>query len=585
MAIERLQVILELVTGNYKREAAQAATATGGISRAASGVTGALKSMIGPAAIGGAVVGLVNMAEKAGENADRLFDLAAQTGLSTDALQEYEFVAKTAGANTEVFSDAVKAIIKNLSEAAGGTGAAADAYETLGIKVLDSSGKLRSAGDITDEVFLKLAGMEDITQRNALAQDIFGKKWEETISVLDLGSDAIAGLREEGKKGVISQEALRNADKFREAWAKLQAILGPKLFEALGNIAPALTEIAEGAVDAFDAMEPLIDALGFVAQKFGEANDAIDAGRESPSEWAQRWAIASDIGKGYIFGVVGALGALFDEENVVKDNTVDLSTKFDNARNAAHLLALNTNDELIPALSGAVRPIDNVRNAQQKAADATRNHVDQIVALTTRLAAAINPAIGTYQALQDLEQAHQDAKDAAAEHGSKSEEAAFAQLVLAEKIAIAEGALAQFGLNAESSVSAIADALGITEDAARTLLDTLGLLDGLSIEMQLVLRQVNLLEEGVIPEGQGISRGTTTTVTASGPFHQGGIVPGRRGEERLILVQGGETVLPINWGGSNITRNGPTINVSSPTNNLRQDLQYAALLANIATLN
>jgi hypothetical protein len=573
MAIERLQVILEMVTGNYQREAKQAATATGGISQAASGVTGALKSMIGPAAIGGAVVGLVTMAETAGENADRLFDLAAQTGLSTDALQEWEFVAKTAGANTETFSDAVKAVVKNLSEAAGGTGAAADAYETLGIKVLDASGNLRSAGDITDEVFEKLAGMENITQRNALAQDIFGKKWEETISVLDLGSEALANMRKEGRSAVISQESLRNADKFRETWAKLQAILGPKLFEALGNIAPALTEIAEGAVDALEAFEPLIDALGFVAEKFGEANDAIDAGRESPNEWAQRWAIASDIGKGYIFGVAGALGALFDEENRVRDNTAIITGQITDSW-------ATTGAKFKPIAGDIIGLIDRQGTAMSNAAKAANNQRTAMINLANAQADLLDPVANVLRLQEELATAQETLTELQANGETPARDLALAQIEVEQamlRLNAAGAALSPDQIQAFAQL--LITQFGQSEEQALRTLEALNLLDGWTGTASFILNMNEVVSRGG-------SRTTTNLPQGVFEFHEGGVVPGPRGSEQLILAHGGETVLPTHkpsW--QNVTKNGPTIVVQSPTNNLAQDLQYAALLANIATLN
>lgn len=514
MASERLQVILELVTGNYKREAREAATATGGISNAAGGVTSSLKSMIGPAAIGGAVVGLVHMAEKAGENADRLFDLEAQTGLSTDALQEWEFVAKTAGANTEVFSDAVKAVIKNLSEAATGTGAASKAYEILGINVLDASGKMRSAGDITDEVFTKLAGMEDITARNALAQDIFGKKWEETISVLDLGTDALASARGEAHElgAVVSGDSLRGADKFREAWAKIKTQLSGKFLEILGNMGPTLTAIAEGFADVLKEAEPLIDGLGNIATGFSEMQEAGEdwSGSTNPllagfGEFISEVGIMTLVTGNY---TTAANAAADVSDQRLNPSIKDVGEKADEAGKGVKFMADATKDDLVPALSGAVGPIDTYRSAQQRAADSTAAHRDALIGLTSRLIAQLSPASAAYQALKDLRDAQDEAREAVEKFGPKSEEAAAAQLELAESTAEAEAALLRLG-GVEGVISALSDTLNISREAARELLVELGLLDGKTFETTHVLNlrtrgDIEALERGVIPEGVGL---------------------------------------------------------------------------------
>lgn len=571
MAIEKLSVILELVTGNYKKEAREAADATGSIGSRAKTVTGNLTTMIGPAAIGGAIVGLGKMALAAGENADRLFDLQAQTGLSTDALQEWEFVAASAGAKQEVFSDAVKAIVKNLSEAASGTGAASDAYKTLGIDVLDGAGNIRAAGDIADEAFEKLAGMENISERNALAQDIFGKKWEETISVLDLGSEAISNLRDEGKRAIISQESLRNADKFRETWAKFQAQIGPKLNEVLGDIAPALTEVAEAATDALDAAEPLIDVISFLAEKFGEANDAIEQGRDSPSVWAQGLAIAADIGKGAIFGVIGTLGALFDEENRIRDNTAIVAQGIQDSWS-------NVGATFQTSTGNTITMLDRQSRAHGNVAKAANNQRQALINLANAQADLLDPVANVLRLQEELALAQENLTELQKNGETPARDLALAQIEVEQAMLRLNSAGA--ALTADQ-VQAFAQLLisqfGESEESALRLLDQLNLLDGWTGSASFTLTMNEVVAGGG-------SRSTTNLPSGVFEFQHGGVVPGPRGSQQLILAHGGETVLPTHkssW--QNITRNGPTIHVHSPSNNLPVDLQYAGLLANHTT--
>lgn len=597
MPSEKLQVILELVTSGYQREAKQAASATDQIGRSAAGVTTSLKGMIGPAAIGGAIVGLGSLALKAGENADRLFDLQAQTGATTDQLQEFEFVAKAAGAEQEFFADAIKQVIKNMDQAVAGTGAVSDAYDRLGISVKDSNGEIRAAGDITAEVIGKLSGMTNITERNALAQDLFGKKWEETVSVLDMGTDQIEALRKEAKDlgVVVSGESLRGADKFRETWEKISATLQGRLAEVLGDMGPTLTEIAEGLLDIVEESKPLFEAIGAIT-------GALDGMREAGDEWSDS-ANPLIAGFGEFISKVGimeiltgnyteaAMAAADVTEQRLSPSLKDVGEKAGAAGKMAEFMASATKDDLIPALSAAVAPIDKVRTAQQKAADATRAHLDGLTALTNRLLASLNPALAAYQALKDLEAAQKAAKDAADEFGSSSEEAAAAQLELGIATAAAEAALLKLGPNATAVIAALADTLNISKDAARGLLIELGLLDGKTFETTHVLhlrtqRSIEALAAGAIPEGLGLTLPTVIS-PSGGPRAHGG--PTRAGEAYLVGERGPEvfvsgqsgSIIPNHLLGGSRTVN---ITVASPTNNLRQDLQYATILASVQNL-
>ena len=69
----------------------------------------------------GAGAAILALGTKAGANADRLLDMSAQTGITTDKLQEYEFVAGQAGVSTDFFKRATEAVIKDLARSSRGS--------------------------------------------------------------------------------------------------------------------------------------------------------------------------------------------------------------------------------------------------------------------------------------------------------------------------------------------------------------------------------------------------------------------------------------------------------------------------------
>ena len=190
-------------------------------------------------------------AKRTGENADRLLDLNAQTGIATDKLQEMEQVAREAGVGQEFYSNAVKEVIKAGDALIRGVGPQSEAFDTLGISVLDANGNLRDASELTDEAMNALADIEDPTMRAALAQDIFARKYEDLLPVLALGKDGIAASREEAHElgAVMSGEALEAANEFRVTQEKLMASVGGLVAELGSGLAPILSQVTTFLTD------------------------------------------------------------------------------------------------------------------------------------------------------------------------------------------------------------------------------------------------------------------------------------------------------------------------------------------------
>ena len=176
----------------------------------------------------GAGAAILGMGVKAGQNADRLLDMAAQTGISTDKLQEYEFVAGQAGVSQDFFKRATEAVIKDLDKVVEGIGPAADAYAELGVSVLDANGEMKDAGTITEDVMNALLKIENPTLRASLAQDILKGANQDMLAVLSQGSDVINEQRKAAHDlgAVQSGEALQGANKFRMGMENLKSQIG-----------------------------------------------------------------------------------------------------------------------------------------------------------------------------------------------------------------------------------------------------------------------------------------------------------------------------------------------------------------------
>ena len=194
------------------------------------------------------------LADGAGRAADELLDLEQITGLSTTTLQEFKNVTAIAGVSFDQFTKGITTFERKIPELIEGTGRTNDAMERLGVSVFDNTGNLRDMDAITPDILNALSTMENETERNAIAMQLFGRNAEAMLPIIALGAENMAAARDEAHDMglVIGGESLDAANAFRVEVDKLKAQLSTMGVEIGIELIPAF----EGFVEILQAMVP-----------------------------------------------------------------------------------------------------------------------------------------------------------------------------------------------------------------------------------------------------------------------------------------------------------------------------------------
>jgi hypothetical protein len=157
-------------------------------------------------------------------DAGRLQDTANSLGLTTTQLQELQGAAVRAGLRTEQFGAAMQRFQQSAEAAAQGTGAQAEAFHKLGIKVKDGHGGIRSTNDLMDDLAVAFDKVEDPARRAAMAHDLFGRSGSRLATILHTGQGGLAELRHElaALGGGLTQDGVEAADKFGDELDRLK---------------------------------------------------------------------------------------------------------------------------------------------------------------------------------------------------------------------------------------------------------------------------------------------------------------------------------------------------------------------------
>ena len=213
--------------------------------------------------------------------ADDMLTLSDTTGLSTDELQEFQYMANLVDTDLSTITGSLTKLTTNMNGAKKGTGAVADAFKKLGVNITDSNGELRDNQDVFMEVIGALGKITNETERDAMAMQLFGKSAQALNPLINAGADTIAAYAEEAHKMgyVLDSETLQSLGNVQTSFDKLHL-----LTDAIKNqLGTALAPIVEDLTGKFTAWAQSVD-WDAVGQKIKNVADGIKTFFEFVSE-------------------------------------------------------------------------------------------------------------------------------------------------------------------------------------------------------------------------------------------------------------------------------------------------------------
>ena len=217
-----------------------------------------LKANLTRDAIKGLATGILNLGKQMFEMgketrayADNVMQLSTQYGLTTDKIQEFQYMSELTDTSLETITGSMTKLTKNMQTATKGTGDAYARFEKLGISVTDTEGNLRSTDEVFAEAISRLGNVENATERDALAMNIFGKSAMDLNPLIAVGREGLADYRAEAHEMgyVLDTDTLESLgavdDAMQRATRRLDAVknqIGRYLAPVVADITEAFAE-------------------------------------------------------------------------------------------------------------------------------------------------------------------------------------------------------------------------------------------------------------------------------------------------------------------------------------------------------
>lgn len=253
------------------------ASAGGGFGKAlgtAVKVGGVAAAAIG-AAVTGASAAFAAGAKDVAAYGDNVDKMSQKLGLSTDAYQKWDYVLNLAGTDMASMTTGLKTLTNKLDDAKNGNESAIAMFEQLGISMEQAASMSRE--DLFAAAIKGFQGLEDTTERAALANDLFGKSGQNLAPLFNTTAEATAEMMKQAEDYgmVMSGDMVSASAAFQDSMTTLQGTLTGLKNNILGEFLPSMTQVTDGlamlfAGDTEAGLESIRAGVeGFVAS-FGE---------------------------------------------------------------------------------------------------------------------------------------------------------------------------------------------------------------------------------------------------------------------------------------------------------------------------
>lgn len=204
---------------------------------------------------------LVAVTKEVAENAAEIGTMAQEYNLTAEQVQELAYAEE----KLEVAQGTITGSMTKLTSKIADN---AEAFKQLGVKTTDSNGQLRDTYDVYMDVLDALGKVQNQTEADALAQDLFGKSFASVKPLIDAGSKSIEGYSKAAKDSglIMSNDTVKAMDRLYQkqvdvdaGWAALKNTVAVQFAPALESVddmliqdlQPVMKDMAEAIIPLF----------------------------------------------------------------------------------------------------------------------------------------------------------------------------------------------------------------------------------------------------------------------------------------------------------------------------------------------
>ena len=234
-----------------------------------------------------AIQGAINLGKKiAGiindyyDAVDEINTNSKKYGISTDTYQQWKYASEIIDVSAETMGAALGKLTKQV-------GKSPEKFEELGISIRTASGEYRDSEDIFYDAVDALGRIDDETEADILANDLFGKSFQELKPLIDAGTGSLKELGQQAKDrgAIMTPEELETMQRAKDALDGVRAQLAVALAPVIMALSPYIEQIATWIAEKLaspkvqELLSKVGEAMGTILEGIAKLiQDAIDSG-------------------------------------------------------------------------------------------------------------------------------------------------------------------------------------------------------------------------------------------------------------------------------------------------------------------
>lgn len=282
---------------------AQTAKGVAELSGGAEKMAGLFKGAGIVAAVGAAANAMVQYHQSTRVAAAQIADQAEALQKTTARFQAYTFAGDQVGVSQDRMVATLSRFQVRLGEASGGSKSAIEAFDRLGVKILDVNGRLRDEDTVLGEVAAALLRMGNANERASAAKDLLGISGARLMPLLQQLAGGFGDVMDRADRAgtIIDDKAVQAANRLqnqsnqtslaiRAFYANIGMPIELKFLEAVERTVKSITSAYLAANDAVlkfataGGVADLDSKIGKLDKKIASAQGSLD----NPS-WYERW--------------------------------------------------------------------------------------------------------------------------------------------------------------------------------------------------------------------------------------------------------------------------------------------------------
>ena len=258
-------------------EAGETASTLGSKFEAAGSKVTAMGKAFAPVSLAAGAVGgvLLKGAKDTAAYTDNIDKMSQKLGISRKAYQEWDYILSQNGASIDSMKMGMKTLTNSLDKVTQSGDTAGTAFERLGISYDQLQGK--SQEEVFEMTVTALQGVENETERAALANQLFGRSGQELAPLLNAGAGSVEELKQKAHElGLVLDDETIDAgvnmtdalDTMHRAFTTMGAGIASAVMPLITQFAdyvsahmPAITEKIKGLVDKFNSLSPTMKKI------------------------------------------------------------------------------------------------------------------------------------------------------------------------------------------------------------------------------------------------------------------------------------------------------------------------------------